>query len=424
MRTSRRIVSGQLALVFSILTGTLTSFFLLLSVTSMHADAAGSGTAGAGLVTGALLFGTVIAELGATRLMTRFGYRPVLAAGLVLLGAPTLLMLAAVPVPVIAAVSFVRGFGFGLSGVVTGALVALLLPPERRGEGIGLSGVVEAVPAIVALPSGVWLADHLGYRTVVIMAAVAALAPLAAFLRMHGVAKPAADADETAGQPAGLMGALRGAGPRRLVLVFAASAAGAGVVAAFLPLAHGISAGVASAGLLAQAVAAAAGGWLAGRYGDRHGHVRLLTPGLVLSSAGLLAMFWLSAPVVVIAAMIVFGTGFGIIQNAVFAELIEQMPSRMDTASALWSLAYDTGYGAGPALFGLFAASTGYPVGFALTGALVLAAWPAARRMLKAAPVQAGIVQAGTVQAGTVQAAPVEAGLVEAALVPAVACQS
>jgi hypothetical protein len=96
----------------------------------------------------------------------------------------------------------------------------------------------------------------------------------------------------------------------------------------------------------------------------------------------------------------------------------------MDTASALWSLAYDTGYGAGPALFGLFAASTGYPVGFALTGALVLAAWPAARRMLKAAPVQAGIVQAGTVQAGTVQAAPVEAGLVEAALVPAVACQS
>src|ERR1700677_4950889 len=142
MRTSQRIVSGQLALVFSILTGTLTSFFLLLSATSVHADASGSGTAGAGLVTGALLFGTVIAELAATRLMTRYGYRPVLAAGLVLLGAPTLLMLAPVSMPVIAAVSFVRGLGCGLSGVVTGALEALLPPPERRGEGIGLSGVV------------------------------------------------------------------------------------------------------------------------------------------------------------------------------------------------------------------------------------------------------------------------------------------
>src|SRR5580698_7006655 len=114
MRTSQRIVSGQLALVFSILTGTLTSFFLLLSVTSMHADASGSGTSGAGLVTGALLFGTVIAEIGATRLMAKFGYRPVLAAGLVLLGAPTLLMLGSVPLSVIAVVSFVRGFGFGL----------------------------------------------------------------------------------------------------------------------------------------------------------------------------------------------------------------------------------------------------------------------------------------------------------------------
>jgi len=77
----------------------------------------------------------------------------------------------------------------------------------------------------------------------------------------------------------------------------------------------------------------------------------------------------------------------------------------MDTASALWSLAYDSGYGAGPALFGLFATSTGYPVGFALTGALMLAALPAARRMLKAAaPVQASTVQAGTVHAGPVAA--------------------
>src|ERR1700746_3333162 len=58
-------------------------------------------------------------------------------------------------------VSLVRGLGFGLCGVATGALTALLLPPERRGEGLGLLGVVSGVPAIVALPAGVWLAgDH------------------------------------------------------------------------------------------------------------------------------------------------------------------------------------------------------------------------------------------------------------------------
>ena len=73
-----------------------------------------------------------------------------------------------------------------------------------------------------------------------------------------------------------------------------------------------------------------------------------------------------------------FGAGFGVIENATFALLIEQLPEAK--ASTLWNLAYDAGYGAGPAVFGLFIAHTGYPVAFALTGTLMLAALPAALR--------------------------------------------
>lgn len=50
------------------------------------------------------------------------------------------------------------------------------------------------------------------------------------------------------------------------------------------------------------------------------------------------------------------------------------------TASALWNLAYDAGYGAGPAAFGLLVTHTGYPAAFAMTGTLMLAAIPLARR--------------------------------------------
>jgi MFS family permease len=83
------------------------------------------------------------------------------------------------------------------------------------------------------------------------------------------------------------------------------------------------------------------------------------------------------------------GAGFGVIENATFALLIEQLPEAK--ASTLWNLAYDAGYGAGPAVFGLFAARTGYPVAFALTGILVLAVLPAALREQKAvaSPVEA-----------------------------------
>ncbi len=54
------------------------------------------------------------------------------------------------------------------------------------------------------------------------------------------------------------------------------------------------------------------------------------------------------SPVVIFAAMVLFGTGFGVIENATFALLIEQLPKAR--ASALWNLAYDAGYGAGPAV--------------------------------------------------------------------------
>jgi MFS family permease len=55
-------------------------------------------------------------------------------------------------------------------------------------------------------------------------------------------------------------------------------------------------------------------------------------------------------------------------------------PSEYGTASALWSLAYDGGYGAGPAMFGMFVIHTGYPAAFAITGMLMIAALMPAMR--------------------------------------------
>jgi MFS family permease len=158
-------------------------------------------------------------------------------------------------------------------------------------------------------------------------------------------------------------------------LVFAATTVAAGVVASFLPLAAGVSAGVATLGLFAQALTATASRWWAGRRGDRHGHAGLLIPGLLTAAAGMASLIWVSAPVAVIAGMCLFGIGFGIAQNATFALMLDRAPaSGYGTASALWNLAYDAGYGTGPIVFGVFVAHTGYPVAFALTGLLILAA--------------------------------------------------
>jgi MFS family permease len=376
-----RLLSVPLAVTFLAEFTSLTSFFLLLSVMPMLVAAAGAGSSAAGLITGALLLGTVAAEAVAAAAIRRFGYRMVLAAGAVLLGAPALAMLAREPQAVMVSVSVLRGLGFGLCGVVTGALTARLLPPERRGEGLGLLGLVSGVPAIVALPAGVWLAGHHLAAAAAVMAAAAGLLPLVTIRWLPGGREARASA------PASRMPAARGSGRMagaalRLPLIFAAATIAAGVLDSFLPLAKGIPSNLCSAALLVQSITATLSRWQAGKRGDRYGHARLLIPALAVAALGMAAMIVLGSPVVLFAGMVLFGAGFGVIENATFALLIEQLPEAK--ASALWNLAYDAGYGAGPAVFGLICLRTGYPAGFALTGVLILAAVPVALRERKA----------------------------------------
>jgi predicted MFS family arabinose efflux permease len=279
-------------------------------------------------------------------------------------------------------VSLVRGFGFGLCGVVTGALTAKLLPAERRGEGLGLLGLVSGVPAVIALPAGVWLAGHHLAAAAAAMAAITALSPLVVIRWLPG----GREERRTAGarRPRGARGAgWMAGGALRLPLIFAAATVAAGVLDSLLPIAKGMPSNLCSAALLVQAITATLSRWQAGKRGDRYGHARLLIPALAVAALGMAAMMFLGSPVVIFAGMALFGAGFGVLENATFALLIEQLPEAK--ASALWNLAYDAGYGAGPAAFGLICARTGYPVAFGLTSALILAALPAALRERRAA---------------------------------------
>ena len=372
-----RLLSMPLAVTFLAEFTSLTSFFLLLSVMPMLAAAAGASSSDAGLITGALLLGTVAAEAVAAAAIRWFGCRMVLAAGAVLLGAPALAMLAREPQAVMVSVSLVRGLGFGLCGVVTGALTAQLLPPERRGEGLGLLGVVSGVPAIIALPTGIWLAGHHLAAVAAALAGTAGLLPLVTIRWLPD----GREARGTSRAGARSRGRMAGAA-LRLPLIFAAATIAAGVLDSFLPLAKGIPSNLSSAALLVQAITATLSRWQAGKHGDRYGHTRLLIPALAVAALGMAAMMVLGSPVLIFAGMVLFGAGFGVIENATFALLIEQLPEAK--ASALWNLAYDAGYGAGPAAFGLICVRTGYPAAFALTGTLILAAVPVAVRERKA----------------------------------------
>jgi MFS family permease len=164
---------------------------------------------------------------------------------------------------------------------------------------------------------------------------------------------------------------------------------GAGVFVTFVPLAArpgaGASAIVAPA-LFIQLAASIGGRWLAGRLGDRHGARALLGPaallghGSLIAAAGLALLTLTGVPAAVIASAVLFGTGFGVAQNASLTLMYSGVPeSGYSTVSAVWNLAYDAGMGVGAAAFGALAAQTGYPVAFAAMAAILPATLLAAR---------------------------------------------
>ncbi len=291
------LITRPLLLRFISIAGSSVSFYLPLSVVPRYAAASGSDT-GAGLATGALLLATVAAELATPRLVARVGYRLSLTAGLALLGAPALALLASSRLGVILAVSIVRGLGFAVTTVAGGALTAALIPAERRGEGLGLVGIVSGVPSLVCLPLGLWMSVHWGYGPVFAATAIAALAALGSMPWLPG-RRSAPGHQPTARPGHGLLAGLRTPALVRPAVIFSAATMAVGVLVTFLPLAVR-SAGVVTAALLAQPAAATLARWAAGRIGDRYGQTRLLGPGVLLSAAGMAMLVATGTPVLIV----------------------------------------------------------------------------------------------------------------------------
>ena len=350
----------------------LFGFQLLLSVVPLYANEAGSGSSGAGLSTAAFMLSTVFAQAQMPRVLDRFGYRMILAVGLLFLGLPAFFYSATQTLVAILAVTLLRGVGFGIATVVFAALMVESAPPGRRGEALGLLGIAIALPAIFCTALGLWLAERFGYGTVFLLGAIAPLLGIAAIFGLHSVPTPGQGrAEKTTGFFAGL-----GRGPLlRVFLVFAATTTAAGVIVTFLPLAVTAGSGVFSAAgaLLVVGIASAAGRWWAGRFADRRDPRLLLPPGLLAATLGMVALP--PGGVLRVGGAALFGIGFGLLQNATLVLMMGRVSeSEYGLGSTLWNVAFDTGTGLGAFLFGFVIAAFGYSWAFYLCAGLVASA--------------------------------------------------
>ncbi|WP_222847624.1 MFS transporter [Nocardioides dongxiaopingii] len=360
-------------------------YAVLLPVAPLWAVAGGADTGESGLVNGVLLLFTVLTQLFVPRALRRLGWGPTLVVGMVLLGVPAALLAVSDALGPVLALSAARGVGFGVLTVTGSSAVAALVGTERRGEAIGVYGLAVALPNLVLLPAGPWLAENAGFGVVFAISALPLLAVPAALRlasTLHHTAPDllaAGGGDADPGDPASTA-------YRRLLrptlLLLSVTLAG-GAVLTFAP--QMVSGTTATAGLFLMGLVAALGRWRAGMLADRYGPQRFLWPLVLLTGLGTALVAWSVAepvePLVFLVAMVVVGLAYGGLQNLTLVVAFGAVSRRHHhLASAVWNVGFDAGTALGSVAVGAIAVQASFSSAFWLVACLTVAVLPVALR--------------------------------------------
>ncbi|HEY6294785.1 MAG TPA: MFS transporter [Streptosporangiaceae bacterium] len=346
----------------------IAGFALLLPVAPLWVIHGGGDDLGAGLVTGVMMGGTVLAQISMRRVLAGLGWRWTLVLGSGLLGLPALGLLATDRLWAVTALAALRGLGFGVVTVCGSTAVAAFVEPGRRGRAIGALGLAAAGPQVGLVPAAAWLAERVGFGFVFVLAVLPALAiPLAWPIARAIDASHRATAGGTEGGAAPLRRALTG--PIAALVVITASG---GAILTFTPRIL-TSPALGFAGLLAFTGAGAASRWGAGAFADRFGATPGIAPllfggALGLAATGLGAVGGVRdvpGRALVISGLLLAGVAYGGLQNLTLAQAFTAAgEAARSSVSIVWNLSFDAGTGIGAFATGAVATATSYSAAF------------------------------------------------------------
>ena len=325
----------------------------------------------------------ILASLPAGLLSDRWGRKLLLlSAGVVFISAPLAYVLVATPAQ-LAAVRAYHGLATAILGPVAMAYVADLAP-THRGERLGWYASSTLSGRALAPVAGGALLTFGPWPWVYVLCGIAAgLAFLGMWWLPTAQASPPPTADEAARAPenSSWMSLWTILSHRTILITSVAEASqflAFGAVEAFLPL-YALSVGVdkTTVGLLfgAQIGVKTFARPLMGKVSDRHGRTRQIILGLLLTglTTALFPQTRLALILLVLSAG--FGLGIAIASAATSAFVADLAPEHgRGTALGTMSTIMDVGQACGPILLGMLLMRVGYPVGFVVIGALVMAA--------------------------------------------------
>lgn len=359
------------------------SWSLMLPVVPLAVISSGGSDSLAGAVTGVFMAATVLTQMFTPKALRKFGYIPVMVVSAFLLCVPSVFYALSVDAIPVLSVSAVRGVGFGALTVAQSALMAELVARRFLGKASGALGLVVGLLQMIFLPAGLYLAETVGFTAVYLIASVIGIGATALCWSLPRLSPEKRESLRATGS---VTETGYSVATWKLITVPALAistiAMGYGAISSFLPAAVkelDPAGGAAIGGLV---LALVGGSQMLSRYGagiiaDRRGEAgRLVIPSLAAGIAGLvLATLVLGlglSPWLLLFSALLFGAGFGAVQNEALLMMFARLPrSRVTEASAMWNIAFDSGTGLGSVVLGVVAARAAYSGSFGTAAGLV-----------------------------------------------------
>lgn len=349
----------------------LSNFILLMVFSSLNTtlpvyiEQFGGTTKIAGLALTSLSVAAFISRLITGWSLDKYGRRLFLMGGLILFLTPTVIYIRMIPVILLIIFRFIQGLGWGIGHTALSTVATDIVPRERMGEGLGFYGITASISTALSPAMALWLIHHYSFRELFIACFILSLGTLIGVLFI----RYPKNETQVSGSKFKLLE--KAALTPSIVAFFVALATSS--VFSFLAL-YTIDLGLkTAAGFFFTAMASTSfasrplSGVIVDRIGKK-GFDLCVVIGFVAVIAAIFFLVYISTPLHLIIAGLLYGLCFGFFQSIMLILSVRSVPAeKKGTANAFYWTALDMGMAIGSLFWGVVAAAFGYKNMFNLT---------------------------------------------------------
>ncbi|MDN7242431.1 MFS transporter [Planococcus sp. N028] len=353
---------------------TLVFYLLIVTIAVYAVDEYNASTSQAGLAAGIAIIGTLSGRLLIGRSVDQIGSKRVLVGGLILFTLTTLLYFLNLNLPFLLLTRFLHGLALGIASTACGTIVAQVIPAARKGEGIGYFSMSNTLSAALGPFIGIYMSQHASFQLIFVLCLVLGLFSLvAAFFVKQPLLAPLPASEETKGFK--LSQFLEPKAVPIAIITLAISFCYSSVLSFINFYASEINlVNAASFFFIVYAAVILVTRPITGRLLDVKGANYVMYPAFLALAAGLLLLSTVNTGVTLLLSAALIGLGFGNMQSCTQAIAVKLTPPhRMGLATSTFFIFLDAGIGFGPYILGLIIPSTGYREMYVILSVFALA---------------------------------------------------